>query len=111
MYCRNHRWPYNELEGGIIIEKDLTMEYQRYDTSQETLLEFQGELDALTAPKIRDLIDNLAMEKRKQVQVDISKLSFLDSSGVAAIVSLYKRLQSEGGALALTGATGQPLAV
>jgi anti-sigma B factor antagonist len=40
--------------------------------------------------------------------VDLSDLNVIDSSGVALIVSLYKRLRALGGTIYVTGVNGQP---
>jgi anti-sigma B factor antagonist len=43
--------------------------------------------------------------------VDASDLDLIDSSGVAVLVSLFKRTRAHGGELVLRGARNQPLAV
>jgi anti-sigma B factor antagonist len=45
------------------------------------------------------------------VVVDLSGLDLIDSSGVAALVKLYKGVRGTGGAIAMTGARDQPLAI
>jgi len=43
------------------------------------------------------------------IVVDMSRVEFIDSSGVGAIVFMYKRLVSGGKMLKLSGVRGQPL--
>ena len=43
--------------------------------------------------------------------VDLSGLDLIDSSGVAALVKLYKGVRSGGGAITISGARDQPLAI
>ena len=50
-------------------------------------------------------------DKRKRVTVDLSALRLIDSSGVGAIVSLYKRVRAQGGKVGVTGLRDQPLAI
>lgn len=83
----------------------------RTDNDNESKLELEGALDALTAPELRPIFDKLVADKRKRVTVDIGKVTMLDSSGVGAIVSLYKRVKAEGGKVEVVGAKDQPLAV
>lgn len=83
----------------------------RTDNDNESKLELDGALDALTAPELRPIFDKLVADKRKRVTVDIGKVTMLDSSGVGAIVSLYKRVKAEGGKVEVVGAKDQPLAV
>lgn len=83
----------------------------RTDNDNESKLELDGALDALTAPELRPIFDKLVADKRKRVTVDMGKVTMLDSSGVGAIVSLYKRVKAEGGKVEVVGAKDQPLAV
>lgn len=83
----------------------------RTDTETESRLQIDGALDALTAVEIRPIFDKVVADRRKRVTVDIAKVTLLDSSGVGAIVSLYKRLKADGGQFAVVGAKDQPLAV
>ena len=87
------------------------MKFSRTDSGDETTLFIGGALDAMTAPELRPTIDDLVKEKRKRVVVDLSELVVVDSSGVAAIVSLYKRIRAGGGSVKVTGVRDQPLAI
>lgn len=72
---------------------------------------FSGKLDVLTAPEVAPIIETLVAEKRRKVIVDLAGLDLIDSSGVAAIVGLYKRVRAAGGEVIVTGARDQPLAI
>jgi anti-sigma B factor antagonist len=74
------------------------------------LLKLAGSLDAMTAPELLPTIDRLVDEKRTRITVNLEGLDLIDSSGVAAIVALYKRTRSNGGRVTVTGARDQPLA-
>jgi anti-sigma B factor antagonist len=87
------------------------MKFSRVDHGEATLLVIEGVLDALTAPEIRPTIDAVVDEKRRSVQVDLSALRVIDSSGVGVIVSLYKRCKAFGGSVRVTGLANQPLAI
>ena len=75
------------------------------------MLRLSGSLDAMTAPELLPTIDRLVEEKRTRVTVHLEGLDLIDSSGVAAIVALYKRTRSNGGRVTVTGARDQPLAI
>jgi anti-anti-sigma factor len=68
----------------------------------------QGSLDATSVTTLKDDFEALALAG-DDVVLDLSKTDFLDSSGVGAIVFLYKRLSAAGGRLELQGVDGQPL--
>jgi anti-sigma B factor antagonist len=74
-------------------------------------LAVEGELDAVTVPDLRKEIDTLASAAPKRVEVDLSLLRMVDSSGVGAIVSLYKRVRGAGGEVVVSGLRDQPLAI
>jgi anti-sigma B factor antagonist len=83
----------------------------RTDTPEATTLAIKGELDALSASDLRPIVEELVAENVRNVTVDLSELRLIDSSGVGAIVSIYKRVRAKGGRVSVTGLSGQPLAV
>jgi anti-sigma B factor antagonist len=87
------------------------MTFERIDNSDGTVLRIEGSLDATSTPELRPLLDQLVAEKRTQVTVDLEKLRLIDSSGVGAIISLYKRIRAQGGEVAVRNAKDQPLAI
>jgi anti-sigma B factor antagonist len=80
-------------------------------TGQETTLTVRGTLDINTAPQLGEEIDRLLATKPSKVLVDLSGLDLIDSSGVAALVKLYKGVRSGGGNVTMSGARDQPLAI
>jgi len=87
------------------------LRYTRTDTDDETTLSIIGTLDALTVPEIRACVDTLVDEGRQDVTVDMSKVELIDSSGVAVVVSLYKRVRANGGSVKVVGFQGQPATI
>jgi anti-sigma B factor antagonist len=83
----------------------------RTDEGGESRLQIEGALDALTVRDIRPVIDALVADRPRRVTVDIDKLTLIDSSGVGAIVSLFKRVKANGGNVVVINAREQPLAV
>lgn len=76
-----------------------------------TTLTVRGSLDINSAPQLAEEIDKIVAGKPGQVLVDLSALDLIDSSGVAALVKLYKGVRSTGGAITISGARDQPLAI
>jgi anti-sigma B factor antagonist len=87
------------------------MNFTRTDTGDATILRISGSLDALSTPDLRPIIDELVTEKRPTITVDLSELRLIDSSGVGAIVSLYKRMRALGCKVEVVGLKDQPLAI
>lgn len=87
------------------------MNYSRVDQGEATTLRVRGELDALSAPELRPLLDELVDDARRDIIVDLSELRIVDSSGVGALVSLYKRVRARGGEVRFVNVRGQPLVI
>lgn len=76
---------------------------------QDLILELHGEFDALGSAGIRQELETIALQTRPElVFLDLQNVTFVDSSGVGAIVFLYKRLRENSRKLKITGAHGQP---
>jgi anti-anti-sigma factor len=65
-------------------------------------------MDAEGVRSMRDRLEQLAVEMSGNVELDLSRVDFIDGSGMGAIAYLYKNLVSRGRRLTLTGAAGQP---
>jgi len=87
------------------------MKHTRTDNGDETTLEIEGTLDAVTAPELRAVVDQLVNEKRPAVTLELSSLRLIDSSGVGVIVSLFKRIRANGGQVKIVGLRDQPRAI
>lgn len=87
------------------------MSYTRTDNGNETIVHFEGTLDAVTAPEFRTLVDELVAENRQNITLELSSLRLIDSSGVGVIVSLFKRVRANGGQVRIVGLRDQPRAI
>jgi anti-sigma B factor antagonist len=87
------------------------MNYSRTDEGATTTLRVRGELDALSAPALRPVLDDLVESDRRDITVELSGLCLVDSSGVGALVSLYKRIRAKGGEVRFAGVNAQPLVI
>jgi anti-sigma B factor antagonist len=74
-------------------------------------LSIEGELDAVSVSDLRGDLEKLLARQPARIDVDLSRLRMVDSSGVGALVSLYKRARAQGGAVVVTGLRDQPLAI
>lgn len=87
------------------------MNHSISDEGFTTFLRIRGELDALSAPELRPVLDKLVDGRHADIAVDLSDLRLIDSSGVGALVSLYKRVRAQGGNVRFTGVRAQPLVI
>ena len=65
------------------------------------VLRVAGEIDAYTAPRLREQIRELAAKGAVHLIADLGPVSFLDSTGLGTFVGGLKRLREAGGSLTL----------
>ena len=87
------------------------MDFSRNSADGVVTLRIEGELDAVTIPDLRPAIDALLAERHPRIVVDLSGLRLIDSSGVGAVVFLYKKAKEYGGVVTVHGLSEQPLTV
>ena len=61
----------------------------------------EGEIDIYTAPRLRELLINLASKNNYQLIVNLEKVGFLDSTGLGVLVGGLKRVRPHDGSLDL----------
>lgn len=73
-----------------------------YDQGR-AVVEVIGEIDAYTAPLLRATLTELTAPARYRIAVEMSQVTFMDSSGLGVLVGAVKRAKSGGGGVALVG--------
>lgn len=67
-----------------------------------------GELDHHSADHIRQKLDaEMIKSTTRNVVLDFSKVTFMDSSGIGVIMGRYKNIQKLNGKMAVIGVNGQ----
>ncbi|MFF5565126.1 STAS domain-containing protein [Streptomyces sp. NPDC012623] len=66
-------------------------------------LALRGELDHHSAPLLREAIDRVTLHADEQMVLDLSGLTFCDSSGITAFIVARNRTLESGAAIALAG--------
>lgn len=77
---------------------ELSFEVSRPGEGDTAVLTLTGEIDAYTAPRLREQLVELAGDNKNLV-INLEGVSFLDSTGLGVLVSGLKRFRSEGGDL------------
>ena len=62
-----------------------------------------GEVDAFTAPKLKEQLNTITHLKGVQAEIDVSEVAYMDSTGLGVFVGFYKTLQEQGGHVKVTG--------
>jgi anti-sigma B factor antagonist len=65
------------------------------------LVEVSGEVDIYTAPRLKDEIVTLIDEGAANMVVDLSKVTFIDSTALGVLIGGIKRVHTVGGELVM----------
>ena len=71
----------------------------------------EGDLDINTSPDLRDKFEELIGQGENQYVIDLAGVPFMDSSGIAALVSLYKRVRIGAGDVKLCSIQAEVLKI
>lgn len=70
------------------------------DVRQEdgvTIIATDERLDAVVAPKLKEIVTKLAEESKMKLVIDLSRTQFIDSSGCGALVASLRALLKKNG--------------
>jgi anti-sigma B factor antagonist len=67
-----------------------------------TVCHVEGEIDINSSPGIKKSFDKVLSAKTPKIIVNLSKVTYVDSSGLATLVEILKNMRSYGGRLRLT---------
>ncbi len=63
----------------------------------------EGEVDTFTAPKLRDQLDTIEINPHVFIELELSQVVYMDSTGLGVIVAIYKKVTRQNGNLKLVG--------
>jgi len=75
------------------------MEISQREKDSITVLDIQGEIDLYNAPEIKDIIQKLIEAQKYNVIINLEKVSYIDSSGIGALISSLSNLKKYQGGL------------
>ena len=73
------------------------------ETVPPNVLPLEGEIDLHVSPAISASLKTITDAKPKQVIVDLAKVSYIDSSGLAVLIEAMQNVVGYGGRFALSG--------
>jgi anti-sigma B factor antagonist len=79
----------------------MDLNIDKHQNDKEILIHVAGEIDAYTAPKLREELLSLAEEGNKTMVVNLKDVTYLDSTGLGVFVGLFKELSKNNGELKL----------
>jgi len=75
------------------------------DTTSPTTVVLAGEIDVVTSGRVREALSAISNSCENKVVFDMSNVTFMDSSGLAALVGPLKRFRSMNGQIVLRSPT------
>ena len=63
----------------------------------------EGEIDTFTAPALREELETVGIIENQLIQLDLSKVNYMDSTGLGIFVAFYKKVTRENASLKLVG--------
>lgn len=79
------------------------MEIKQRTTKDAVIVGLSGEVDMSTSPAARRVFLDLVEKKPNKIVVDLSQVTYIDSSGLATLVECFQNTRKYGGKLRLFG--------
>lgn len=67
-----------------------------------TVCHVDGEININSSPEIKKTFDKLISKKTPKIVINLSQVTYVDSSGLATLVEILKNMRAYGGRLRLT---------
>jgi anti-sigma B factor antagonist len=96
---RRDRSPYDSLMSDEELIDGIAVRTEH--DGRRTIMTLTGELDLVSAPRLRNAIASLRGEDIDEVIVDLADLTYIDSVGIGLLVASRRRLDSEGRSFAV----------
>ena len=68
---------------------------------QPDVVALEGEIDLHESPQVMERLNPLIAKQSPRIHLDLSKVSYIDSSGLATFIDAMQRIQAYGGEFAL----------
>ncbi|MCX5679978.1 MAG: STAS domain-containing protein [Candidatus Omnitrophica bacterium] len=74
----------------------------RIDPKKDLIVcHIDGEIDINSSPMVKKSFDKLISQKTPKIVINLSKVTYVDSSGLATLVEILKNMRSYGGRMRL----------
>ncbi|GAA3199425.1 STAS domain-containing protein [Actinocorallia longicatena] len=87
-----------------MVKAEERLRLDHYEEEGVTVVSPAGEVDVFTAPVLREFLLGLLDDGMRKLVVDLTAVSFLDSTGLAVLVGIWQRLRNQDGSFALAAA-------
>ena len=77
----------------------------------KNVLPLEGEIDLHVSPRVSQMLGEMIQSKPSQVVVDLSRVTYVDSSGLAVLIQGMQQVEDYGGRFALAGVQENVLSI
>jgi anti-sigma B factor antagonist len=67
------------------------------------VLPFEGDIDLHVSPVVRESLNSMIKKKPECIVVDLSRVTYIDSAGLAALILAMQEVEAYGGKFFLSG--------
>jgi anti-sigma B factor antagonist len=101
----NETWPLFQMQDdrGVVLAEAECAEHEGPE-GREWFVKLGGELDCYTVPRLREALAFLTDDGR-WVRVDMTQVSFMDSSGAGLLVEAHDAVECHGGKIEIVAAS------
>lgn len=85
----------------------MNLQVELREQNQVHRLKIIGEIDAFTAPILREHLSQVALSEAMQVEIDLSEVNYMDSTGLGVFVSFYKTVHAYNGHMRIIGTSAR----
>jgi len=82
------------------------MEIKTRESNDTVILDVDGEIDLYNAPLLKDVIEQSTEAQKYNIIINLEKVSYIDSSGIGALISSLSKLKKYQGGLKIINVTG-----
>jgi anti-sigma B factor antagonist len=77
----------------------------------KNVLPLEGEIDLHVSPRVSQMLGEIIQPKPSRVVVDLSRVTYVDSSGLAVLIQAMQDVEDYGGRFALAGVQENVLSI
>jgi len=77
----------------------ISMDISSRVKGEVVILDISGEIDLYNAPEIKDIINRMIEQKKYNVVINLKNVTYIDSSGIGALISSLSNLKKYQGGL------------
>lgn len=81
------------------------------DSADSTIVVVKGDIEIMTIKDFKDKLLNLGQNSEKDIEIDLSGVDYIDSSGVGVLISLLKLQKKKGRVLKMSNVSEKVLDV